>query len=102
MSKKNYKLYYATEENGYECEKIAEFNTPSEAIACMRDNIKDDVDIDEEIPTFEHINVENYYEHNFTNANGYDVVYIITTADKEARDTIDCKRREMMEAAGMF
>ena len=93
---KKYKLYYATEENCFEGEKIGEFNTKAEAIACLRENIKDDVSNENEIPTFEFIEFESQYEHYFTNASGYEVVYIITTDGRKARSTIAEMRREII------
>jgi len=93
---KNYKLYYATEENCFEGEKLGEFNSIQDAIACMRENIKDDVSDEIEIPTFELIEFEKQYEHYFTNAQGYEVVYIITTDGRKARSTIAEMRREII------
>jgi len=92
---KKYKLYYATEENCFEGEKIGEFKTLQEAIACMRENMKDDMD-EKDIPTFAHVVFEKQLSTYLENANGYDIVYIITTDGRRARSTIAEMRREII------
>ena len=93
---KKYKLYYATEENCFEGEKIGEFKTLQEAISCMRENMKDDMD-EKDIPTFEYIQFEKQLNVDICeNANGYNVIYIITTDGRKARSTIAEMRREII------
>lgn len=98
VMKKNYKLYYATEENCFEAEKIGEFKTFGEAKDCLIENIKDDVDADaveDAVADIEmHLNdCDTYY---FVNQHEYECVYIITTDGRRARSEIAQYRNEML------
>ena len=98
MKKTNYKRYYATEENCFEGEKIGEFNNVTDAIKCMRENIADDVEEGEEVPDFDEEVIEGciQYAHNMVNAQGYDIIYIITKDGRQARNYIARRRREII------
>lgn len=104
MKKKNYKLYYATEENGYKGEKIVESPNIDTIKDVLENNIADDVD-------YEGLTHKKFLEYRdsltkegmssgfvvFQNANGYDVIYIVTTNGRDARKQIADYRREFMQ-----
>ena len=97
------KLYFATEENAYEGEKIGEFSNETELLNTLRECLSDDVDceksVEENKETIDSL-LEDYEDGyiEFTNSHGYDVVYIITEDDEEAKREFDALRREMIGA----
>ena len=95
---KKYKLYYGTEENGFESEKFGEFKTASEAIKDMKEHIKENGIYDNgELPDVKESDVKDYFDYQLLNANGYEVIYIITTDGRSARSTLAQLRRMMMD-----
>lgn len=97
--KKNIKLYYATEENGFEGELIGKFATNEELIPSLRINLSDDVDCEkseeENSAEIDALIEESDGCIEFTNCHGYDVCYIVTTDGREARSYFAQLRREM-------
>lgn len=106
---KNIKLYYATEENGFEGELIGKFATNKEVIDCLRENISDDVNpeksiadnakeidnlVNDEVLHNIHTDSEAIIE--FENCHGYAVTYVVTTNGRSARSMFADLRRAYM------
>ena len=101
MSKMSFKLYFATEENRFEGEKIGEFATMDELRECLSNNIADDVRSNVSVSDYKKMIVELtdiaikegdvVFENKQTD---YLVAYIVTTDGRKARKRIAEIRRE--------
>jgi uncharacterized FAD-dependent dehydrogenase len=101
--KGKYKLYYGTEENCFECEKLADNVSREEAIEILKANIAED--IEEEGMTqdkFEETLNELLEEEKekgyvaFTNAQDYQVAYVVTEDGRKGRAIINEIRKESL------
>lgn len=106
MKKNNYKVYYATSENCFECEKIADGISRETAREILESNIADDIDY--EGLTQDELNAERdsivaeamssgwvLFE-NSHESHEYEVLYIVTTNGRDARRRINGFRREIL------
>lgn len=94
MKKMTYKLYYGTEENCFEGEKLGVFSNVDELKECLSNNIADDVTDNVMELTNEAI---KYGSVVFTNTQDYEVVYIVTDDGRKARKELAEMRRECIE-----
>ena len=103
MKKNNYKVYYATSENCFEGEKIADGISRETAIEILESNIADDIDY--EGLTQDELNAERdsiVAEAMssgwvlFENSHKYEALYIVTTNGRDARRRINGFRREIL------
>ena len=99
----NYKVYFATAENCFEGEKIADGVSRETAKEIVKDNIADDID-------YEGLTQAKFIEERdglvaeamasgwvlFENTHEYEVLYVVTTDGREARKLISGFRREML------
>ena len=94
MKKISYKLYYGTEENCFEGEKLGVFSDVEELKECLSNNIADDVADNVMELTNQAIRVGSV---GFINEQGYEVVYIVTDDGRKARKELAEMRRECIE-----
>ena len=94
MKKTSYKLYYGTEENCFEGEKLGVFSDVEELKECLSNNIADDVADNVMELTNQAIRVGSV---GFINEQGYEVVYIVTDDGRKARKELAEMRRECIE-----
>lgn len=99
----NYKVYYATEENCFEGEKIADGVSRENAVEILQSNIADDID-------YEGLTQDKFNEERdglvaeamasgwvlFENSHEYEVLYIVTTNGREARKIISGFRKNIL------
>ena len=70
-----YKVYYGSEENGYEEDFLGEFNTINEAKQCVASNLEDDFSNANDIANaISQVSDEGYEGEN---EHGYHIVYVI-------------------------
>lgn len=74
-----YYVYYGTEENGYEEEKLGEFATYEQAKACVAENLADDFATESEVAKAVSEIEETGYEGE--NGAGYHILYLIGERD---------------------
>ena len=101
MKKTSYKIYFATEENCYEGEKLGVFTDMDEVRKTLISNIYDDcyktsadvLDILKDVNSFTDTAIKDGLVA-FMNVQGYDVIYIVTTDGRKARKQIAEMRKE--------
>ena len=103
MKKNNYKVYYATSENCFEGEKLADGISRETAKEILESNIADDID-------YEGLTQDKFNAERdslvaeamlsgwvlFENSHEYEVLYIVTTDGRDARKIINGFRREIL------
>ena len=94
MKKISYKLYYGTEENCFEGEKLGVFSNVDELKECLSNNITDDVTDNVMEMTNQAIKMGSVH---FINEQGYEVIYIVTDDGRKARKELAEMRRECIE-----
>ena len=99
MKKMTYKLYYGTEENCFEGEKLGVFSNVDELKECLSNNITDDVDKNIDVSYV--MGLTNQAVKNgsvvFINMYGYEVTYIVTDDGRKARKELAEMRKECIE-----
>ena len=90
-----YKLYWGTEENCFECEKLGEFNTFQEGKNCILDNLKHDVSSDELNIIGGEINEEKEV-YCYMNEHEYEYVFVLTTNGRSGRKVISEMRKDAL------
>ena len=93
--KNNYKVYYATEENCFEGEKLAENVSRDTAKEILDSNIVDDVEYGGERDSLVAEVMSSGWVL-FENTHGYEVLYIVTTNGREARSIINGLRKNIL------
>ena len=94
MKKISYKLYYGTEENCFEGEKLGVFSNVDELKECLSNNIADDVTDNVMELTNQAIMLGSV---DFVNEQGYEVIYIVTDDGRKARKELAEMRKECIE-----